>query len=132
MVVARRALETDIRSAGYQITDWGYAESGRIGILKPREPTRGFLGLPRRQKPLYVGTLCPEGQSWPLYDSGCLLEVHGKDELPKMAALADKITQSHGIQVGVKLLSDNPQPEGGLSFWDIILPGLFPSTLYKD
>ena len=80
-----------------------------IGILKDREPKRGFLGFKKGQRAYSIGQLWLENyirnanriEKW-------VLEVYGKDFVPELKNLAENLSAQYCVDIEVQLISQTP------------------------
>jgi len=117
------AIAETLREKGYQIAD---TEGVRVleldelshyylGILEPQEPIElRLLGLnfPKKQKALYLGTLWVDNQSrGAIPDKNWVLDVYGRDNVPKLMELVKELSEPNNVCVQVGLVSEQPREE---------------------
>ncbi|MBI2542736.1 MAG: hypothetical protein HYW24_00935 [Candidatus Aenigmarchaeota archaeon] len=98
-----------LKEKGYQLADSDgvrVKEPNRdyIGILEPKR----FLGLELSgiiMPASYIGTLLLNGQG-ATFDGKWILDVYGRNNVPKMTELMKELAQSHNVQVAITLASE--------------------------
>ncbi|MFH0949371.1 MAG: hypothetical protein V1802_02695 [Candidatus Aenigmatarchaeota archaeon] len=113
--VINRALQ----EKGYQIANCAGIKvdepsHDHIGILEPRAPvSRNFLGIKwhERQRALYLGTLWLTNPAIGASEEQWVLEVYGRDNVPKLTELVRELSEPFHVKVEVKLEKESPKLE---------------------
>jgi len=113
------AIAKTLKDKGYQIADCGGMEVSEpqhdvLGILKPRDSVeKSFLGFKwyRKQRALYLGNLWIDNQARGASPQNWVLEVYGRDNIPKLTELARELSEPTEASVQVILDSEQERLE---------------------
>jgi hypothetical protein len=117
------AIAKTIKDKGYQIADsTGMRVSEPpnhvLGILEPKEPIeKSFLGFKwkRKQRALHIGTLWLANDARGAKpDENWVLEVYGRNNVPKLTELVREFSEPKKVSVQVRLHSEQPRVE---TYW---------------
>lgn len=115
------AIARILNEKGYQIADSlgmkiEEPEHSVLGILEPRETTKGFLGIKTRQRALFPGVLYLDENHGLKDNKQWVMKIYGRENIPKMKKLAEEISAQYD-NVGIKIIldSENPRFESRLS-----------------
>lgn len=107
-----------LRNKGYQIAlpngvKVDKPESYAIGILDPSNLyKRRILGIKIGRRASYVGIIWFDSEFLKVkHDEKWLLEVFGKEYVPKLTELIEGISEQFGADLEVRLLSEKPERE---------------------
>jgi len=121
------AIARTLKDKGYQIADstgMRVSEPSHdvLGILEPRNPIeKSFLGFKwnKKQRALYEGTLWINNQARGAKpDENWVLEVYGRNNVPKLTELVRELSEPKGVSVQVRLDSEQARVETYLSDYD--------------
>ena len=109
-----------LRGKGYHIANHAGVRVSEplqdvLGILEPKEPIkksflRSILNMEKRD--LYIGTLFVDKESIGARpDENWILEVYGRDNVPKLTELVREHSEPRNVSVQVRLISDQPRVE---------------------
>jgi len=107
-------------SIGYQIANCCGMKISKpahdvLGILEPRSPIKKkflcFRGE-EKQRALYIGTLWLDNNAREAKpDRNWVLEVYGRDNIPKLIQLVKKLSEPRKVNVQIRLESEEPEEE---------------------